>query len=176
MKIALMGPSRARLVASAAVLALGLASLPCDASPVVAVGDPVRPQDASAIHVTAGIFVSYGVTADPASNVIAERLTIWDAVQRREVVFSVGPKATIDGKAISCQVQTDPHHDSQWLEVMHMYNMCTQLPERLEAGKTWIAILYWDAPKPRNDLQIRDTYPGTDEIHTLYESPPALAR
>jgi len=54
--------------------------------------------------------------------------------------------------------------------------MCTQLPKKLEPGKTWITILWWDAPKPKNDLQLRDVYPGTDEIHTLLTPPAAPAR
>lgn len=145
------------------------------ASPVYVVGAPTRPSSSSMIHATAGVFVSYGVVADPITHVVAERLTIWDAVRGGDVIFSVGPAAKIDGMPISCNAKGPPTY-STMLEFMRFQHMCIELPKKLEPGKTWLTLIYWDAPKPRNDLQIRDTYPGTDEIHTLYESPPTQTR
>lgn len=154
-----------------AISAAVLASPRSVGASVYVVGAPTRPAQSSALHVTAGVFVSYGVVADPVNHVVAERLTIWDAVAARDVAFSVGPAATIDGLPVSCEVQSNQAH-SALLEFMRFEHMCTELPKKLEPGKTWLTLIYWDAPKPKNDLQVRDTYPGTDEIHTLYESPP----
>lgn len=157
------------------LLALAASSSLAQASPIYVVGGPTRPSIASEIHTTAGLFVSYGVVADPQDHVVAERLTIWDAVRARDVIYTVGPAATIDGIPISCDVGRDPNY-STVLEYMRLDHMCTQLPKKLEPGKTWITILWWDAPKPKNDLQLRDVYPGTDEIHTLLTPPAAPAR
>lgn len=134
-------------------------------------GAPIRPSDPSRIHVTAGLFVSYGLVADPQAHVIAERLTIWDAVRSRDVTYSVGPAATIDGIPISCELGSEPNY-SMMLDSIKAQHLCMRLPMKLEPGKTWLTIVWWDAPKPKNDLQLRDTYPGTDEIHTLMVAPP----
>lgn len=156
-----MGTKRTAKLAIGLTLMAALLFLPAGpgvvASPVYVVAAPVRPTNASAVHSTAGVFIDYGLIADPVTHIVAERLTIWDAVAGQDRVFSVGPAATLDGLRISCR---NAHH------------MCERLPKKLEAGKTWLSLVYWDAPKPANDLRVRDTYPGTDEIHTM-ATPPA---
>lgn len=153
--------------ASIALALLFSCAFPKEARGQTVIASPTRPTLSTALHATAGVFVSYGITADPAGHIVAERLTIWDAVQHTERVFSVGPAATLDGLPIRCELSKSPALDSNTLTVMRMQHMCTQLPKKLEPGKTWLVLIYWMPEKPKNDLQLRDTYPATDEIHVL---------
>jgi len=163
-----MTARRSILAMVTACFGLGLfgPDIASDASPIYAIGAPIRPTESSQLHVTAGLFVNYGIVADPNTHVVAERLTIWDAVQGRDVVFSVGPAATIDGVPISCRFPAETNH-SFVMDAMKFEHMCSQLPVKVQAGHTWLTLVWWTPPKPKNDLLVRDTYPGTDEIHTL---------
>lgn len=140
------------------------------ASPVYVVAAPVRPPDASDLHTTAGIFIDYALVADPVTHTVGERLTLWDATTARDEVFSVGPAATLDGLPISCDNERAQTNSTifQYIQAEHM---CSNLPKALQPGTTWITLVYWNAPKPKNDLQVRDTYRGTDEIHTILTTP-----
>lgn len=84
------------------------------ASPVYVVGAPTRPPIASDLHTTTGLFVSYGIVADAQSHVVAERLTIWDAVRARDVVWKDVGHNPVVGRTKTEERSANPRHLSRY--------------------------------------------------------------